>query len=208
MAVPYFNATPTCAGAGRKGKGNTRNPQGAAEEMYESFHGKPAGASITVQEWLHEHNDLAILGVLVNFKVATLSGFDVFIGTEDAVSEERDFDETVADEKTVFLAANEDGTQVYFVGGDQSLPLDRFKMGESTDWYRDDMIVGVLYEITYRTKKKFDKFQLTDYFHHLGEETGDQPMLRYDPLSPHQYVSGGKYKIKMPLIGMSPGIEN
>jgi hypothetical protein len=184
------------------------NPQSAAEEMYESFHGKPAGASITVQEWLHEHNDLAILGVLVNFKVATLSGFDVFIGTEDAVSEERDFDETVADEKTVFLAANEDGTQVYFVGGDQSLPLDRFKMGESTDWYRDDMIIGVLYEITYRTKKKFDKFQLTDYFHHLGEETGDQPMLRYDPLSPHQYVSGGKYKIKMPLIGMSPGIEN
>ena len=189
-------------------KGNPKNPQSGAEEMYESFHGKPAEGVTVVEEELHEHEWLAPLGVLVNYRVATLSGFDVLIGVDDETAAEQDFDETAANAETIFLSANEDGTQIYFKGGDQSLPLDRFKMGESTDWYRDDMIIGVLYEITYRTKKKFDKFQLTDYFHHLGEETGDQPMLRYDPLSPHQYVSGGKYKIKMPLIGMSPGIEN
>ena len=189
-------------------KGNPKNPQSGAEEMYESFHGKPAEGVTVVEEELHEDEWLAPLGVLVNYRVATLSGFDVLIGVDDETAAEQDFDETAANAETIFLSANEDGTQIYFKGGDQSLPLDRFKMGESTDWYRDDMIIGVLYEITYRTKKKFDKFQLTDYFHHLGEETGDQPMLRYDPLSPHQYVSGGKYKIKMPLIGMSPGIEN
>ena len=189
-------------------KENPKNPQSGAEEMYESFHGKPAEGVTVVEEELHEHEWLAPLGVLVNYRVATLSGFDVLIGVDDETAAEQDFDETAANAETIFLSANEDGTQIYFKGGDQSLPLDRFKMGESTDWYRDDMIIGVLYEITYRTKKKFDKFQLTDYFHHLGEETGDQPMLRYDPLSPHQYVSGGKYKIKMPLIGMSPGIEN
>ena len=189
-------------------KGNPKNPQSGAEEMYESFHGKPAEGVTVVEEEFHEHEWLAPLGVLVNYRVATLSGFDVLIGVDDETAAEQDFDETAANAETIFLSANEDGTQIYFKGGDQSLPLDRFKMGESTDWYRDDMIIGVLYEITYRTKKKFDKFQLTDYFHHLGEETGDQPMLRYDPLSPHQYVSGGKYKIKMPLIGMSPGIEN
>ena len=189
-------------------KENPKNPQSGAEEMYESFHGKPAEGVTVVEEELHEHEWLAPLGVLVNYRVATLSGFDVLIGVDDETAAEQDFDETAANAETIFLSANEDGTQIYFKGGDQSLPLDRFKMGESTDWYRDDMIIGVLYEITYRTKKKFDKFKLTDYFHHLGEETGDQPMLRYDPLSPHQYVSGGKYKIKMPLIGMSPGIEN
>jgi hypothetical protein len=176
--------------------------------MYEKFHGKKPEGETIVEEEIHEHEHLATLGVLVNFRVATLSGFDVLIGAEAVDAEGQDYDETVAHADTIFLAANEDGTQLHFRGGDQSLPLDKFKMGEGTDWYRDDMIVGILYEITYRTKKKFDKFKLTDYYHKLGEETGDQPMLRYDPLSPDLYVSGGKYKIKMPLIGVSPGIEN
>ena len=111
-----------------------------------------------------------------------------------------------ADEDTVFLAANKSGTQVYFVGGDQSLDLDKLKF--TGDWVKPSMVIGVMYELTYRTRKKFDKFELTDYYHALGEETGDQPMLMYDSLSPHCAVSGGKYKIKVPLIGMSPGIEN
>jgi len=192
------------------GKMNTNpgNPQAESERMYEAFHGKPPEGETIVQEEIHEHEHLATLGVLVNYRVATLSGFDSLIGVEEADAAKQDYDETAADRDTVFLAANEDGTQLYFKGGDQSLPLERFKMGESTDWFRDDMIVGILYEVTYRTKKKFDKFQLTDYYHELGEETGDQPMLRYDPHSPHLYVSGGKYKIKVPLIGVSPGIEN
>lgn len=191
-----------------KGKPNPRNPQGGAEAMYESFHGKKPEGETIVKEEIHQHEHLAPLGLLVSFKVITTTGVDMTLGTSDAEAGRMEYDETAANENSVFLAANEDGTQLYFVGGDQSFPLDRCKMGENTDWYRDDMIVGVLYEVTYRTKKKFDKFKLTDYFHHLGEETGDQPMLRYDPLSPHLYVSGGKYKIKMPLIGMSPGIEN
>jgi hypothetical protein len=192
----------------KRKRGNPRNPQDGAERMYESFHGKKPEGETIVKEELHQHEHLAPLGLLVSFKVITMTGVDMTLGTSDAEAERLEYDESAANEDSVFLAANEGGTQLYFVGGDQSFPLDRCKMGESTDWYRDDMIVGVLYEVTYRTKKKFDKFKLTDYFHHLGEETGDQPMLRYDPLSPHLYVSGGKYKIKMPLIGMSPGIEN
>ena len=106
-----------------------------------------------------------------------------------------------------FSASNEDGTQLFFVGGDQSLDLKAVKM-DGDDWLKDDMIIGVLYEITYRTRKKFDKFQLTDYYHELGEETGAQPLLRYEPLSPKLYISGGQYKIKKPVFGVSPGIEN
>jgi hypothetical protein len=184
----------------------TGNPQEAAEELYESFHGKPPEGLTIVKEEIHEHEFLAPLGVLVNFKVATLTGINATVGVEENEARRQDYDETEADGDTIFLAANEEGTQLYFRGGDQSLDLDRLKF--TGDWVKDDMIIGVLYEITYRTRKKFDKFELTDYFHHLGEETGDQPMLRYDPLSPHLYVTGGKYKIKMPLIGMSPGIEN
>lgn len=191
--------------ARRNGK-NPGNPESGADRMYESFHGRKAEGETKVVEGFHQHEWLAPLGVWVNMRVATLRGDDAFLGTSDDAAKSQDFDETAANEDTVFLSSNEAGTQLYFVGGDQSVDLNRLKF--TGDWVKDDMIIGVLYEITYRTKKKFDKFQLTDYFHHLGEETGDQPMLRYDPLSPHCYVTGGRYKIKVPLIGMSPGIEN
>ena len=173
--------------------------------MYESFHGKPATSQVIVKEEYHEHEHLATIGVLVNFWVAPLSqpGKGVLIETSDANG---DFDEVGADDKTVFLAANEQGTQLYFVGGDQSLDLDKLKF--TGDFVKDSMVIGIIYELTYRTKKEFDKFELTDYYHELGEETGDQPMLVYDSLSPHCAISGGRYKINMPLLGVSPGIEN
>ena len=182
------------------------NPEQAPGDLYESFHGKPADKVTLVREEIEMATDLEPLGVLVNYRVATLTGLDAFLGTPDAEAERMEFDETTADAESVILASNRAGTQLYFVGGDQSLPLDKLKF--TGDLVKDDMIIGVLYEVTYRTKKKFDKFELTDYYHHLGEESGDQPMLRYDSLSPHLHVSGGKYKIKVPLVGMSPGIEN
>ena len=203
------NAYAVCTAAGtrnkkRRGKrGNPPNPEDAAQDMYESFHGKPATSQVLVKEEYHVHEHLATLGVLVSFRVATVTGLDAEVESSDAAG---DFDEVGADDKTVFLASNEQGTQLYFVGGDQSLDLARLKF--TGDLVKDDMVIGILYEVTYRTRKKFDKFQLTEYYHELGEETGDQPFLRYDSLSPHLAISGGKYKIKMPLIGMSPGIEN
>jgi hypothetical protein len=189
----------------KRKKSNPSNPEAESQDMYEAFHGKPATSTVIVKEEFHEHKELATLGVLVEFWIAPLTqpGKGVQIQTSDA---DRDFDEVGADEDTVFLASNEDGTQIYFVGGDQSLDLDALKF--KGDWVKDSMVIGVIYELTYRTRKKFDKFELTDYYHELGEESGDQPMLVYDSLSPHCFISGGKYKIQVPLIGMSPGIEN
>ena len=183
-----------------------RNSTSGAAAMYESFHGKAPEGETIVREDLHRHTELAPLGVLVDFHVATITGLDAHLATSEPEGEESSYDETAARPGTVFLCANEDGTQLYFRGGDQSLDLDRLKF--KGDWVKDDMVIGVIYEVTYRTRKKFDKFKLTDYYHELGEETGDQPFLRYERLSPHLYISGGKYKIKMPLIGMSAGIEN
>jgi len=184
-------------------KHNPPNPHEQAAAMYESFHGKPPENEILVQEEFHVHEHLAPLGVLVNYKVATITGLNATIESSDAKT---DYDEAAADPNSIFVATNEQGTQLYFVGGDQSLDLKRLEFPD--ELVKDDMIIGTLYELTYRTRKKFDKFKLTDYYHGLGEDTGEQPLLRYDPLSPHQYVSGGAYKIEQPLIGMSPGIEN
>lgn len=96
----------------------------------------------------------------------------------------------------VLLCSNEDGTQLYFVGGDQSLPLDDLKMGSGTDWLKDHMTIGVIDEITYRTRKAHDDFEVIDYFHQLGEETGRQPLLAYDTMNQALSISGGQYKIK------------
>ena len=192
-------------GMKNKRKRICRNPEEDAAQMYEKFHGKPSTGEVAVEEQVHEHEHLATLGVLINMVVATLSGFEATIGLPEKEAAKLSFDESTADPDAMYLATNEEGTQLYIVGGDQSLDLSALKMA---DFERDDMVVGQLLELTYRTKKKFDAFKLVDYYHELGEETGDIPLLRYEPRSEHLYISGGKYKIKKPMIGMSPGIEN
>ena len=166
-----------------------RNPEEDAAQMYEKFHGKPSTGEVAVEEQVHEHEHLATLGVLINMVVATLSGFEATIGLPEKEAAKLSFDESTADPDAMYLATNEEGTQLYIVGGDQSLDLSALKMA---DFERDDMVVGQLLELTYRTKKKFDAFKLVDYYHELGEETGDLPLLRYEPRSEHLYISAGK----------------
>jgi len=117
----------------------------------------------------------------------------------------------------VFLCFSEDGRQMYPVGGDQKIDLDAIKMN-GDKWFRDLMVIGELKEVTYRTKKKFDKFQLTDYYHELGEESlkkdkkskGARPTLLFDTMNSTLSVAGGHYRIAPDKLwlGMSPGIEN
>jgi hypothetical protein len=58
------------------------------------------------------------------------------------------------------------------------------------------MMIGVAYELTYQTEKGFQNFKLTDYYHKLGEETGVQPFLLYDPRNQLLSISGGQYQTK------------
>ena len=110
----------------------------------------------------------------------------------------------------VQLFCSPDGLQFYLRGGDQELDLDAFGMGEGSKWYRDHMLIGEAVEITYRDRKKFHSFKLTDYYHKLGEETGDKPTLAYDSLSKKLSIIGGAYRLEMEDLvdGMSPGIVN
>ena len=156
------------------------NPEDTAAEMYETFHGKPSEEILEVGETVHFHGNLAVLGELVEMKIATLTKKDAEISFADS---------------GCVLCSNEHGTQLYVVGGDQTIDLE--KLGFTGDKLDKDMItVGVLYELTYQTAKGFDKFKLTDYYHELGEETGFQPMVIYDRLNDFILVSGGEYKIK------------
>ena len=189
------------APAMQKKNGRTRNPPADAERMYEKFHGRPATETTVVEEEVHEHEHLTILGPLV----------EVFIETPTGLLAHITFDE----EDLPFLCSSEDGTQLYVEKGDQSIDLAALEM-DSEDWIKDRMILGRFAEsrgkrnwnVTYRTKKRFDDFKEIDYQHDLGEETGDRPALEYEPRSQKLFIAGGRYRIDLPVIGMSPGIEN
>jgi hypothetical protein len=156
-----------------------RNPESAAV-LYEQFHGRPPSEVLEYHDELQDHDELSAVGDLIELKVATMSGLDATISFE-------------ADPPK--LASSPDGRQLYFQGGDQSLELADLKMG-GDKWLKDSMVIGVLTEVSYRTEKSFDKFVLSTYFHKLGEETGDQPMLIYDTLNQLLSVSGGAYRLK------------
>ncbi len=127
----------------------------------------------------------------------------------------------------VLLTSNEEGTQLYLVGGDQSLDLSQLKLTE-----KDSTVIGEAWGICYHTRKDFDDFKPTDYCHTFGDEkahprlrrgadiwedakppeklfgTGELPVLIYDSLNQKLSLSGGVYRIEQPLMGTSPGIED
>lgn len=158
------------------------NPESSAADLYEEFHGRPPGETLEIVTEQHEHEWLTGLGTLVELKVATVTQLDATISF-------------ARDKQAPELCSSEDGRQLYIEGGDQTLNLKALRMA-GDKWLKDSMVVGVLYELTYQTEKKFHKFALTDYFHRLGEETGVQPTLLYDPTNKLLSVSGGQYQVK------------
>lgn len=156
------------------------NPESDAARVYEDFHGRPAGETLEIIEEKLEHEWLTQLGLLVELKVAAVTKVNAIIA----------FDKDAPN-----LCCSEDCRQLYIEGGDQALDLAVLKL-DGDKWLKDSMVIGVLYELTYQTKKGFHKFKLTEYFHRLGEETGDKPTLLYDPNNKKLSVSGGAYEIR------------
>lgn len=157
-----------------------RNPESAAATLYEKFHQTPSTEVVELAETIHEHDYLATLGTLQTIKLHTLADKQVEIAFTD---------------DKPYLCSNETGTQLYIAGGDQTMDLKALGMGSKL-WHKEHMLLGICLEVTYQTKKGFHDFQLTDYYHELGEETGVQPMLAYDTWNCKLSILGGQYQIK------------
>lgn len=153
-------------------------------KLYRSFHGKPSRKITTVKQTYLVRDDYAKLGNLQSIKVALLNGKRIEIEFPDKEAHD-----------AVMLCSSPDGKQLYFIGGDQSIDLRQIGMA-SGKWFRDLMVLGVAEEVTYRTRKGFDSFQLIDYYHGLGEDTGEKPYLLYDTINRELMVAGGQYKVK------------
>ncbi len=187
-----------------------RNPAPSAAGLYESFHGKPATEELVIEEEVHEHEHLAVLGRLVECWIETPTGLLAQI----------EFDQD-DDSNPVMLCSSEDGKQLYIEGGDQTVDLGSLKM-DTDEWKKDRMVLGQFaapdpsskgpkrrkHNLGYMTKKDFDKLEEILYLHDLGEDTGVRPYLEFDTRNNRLHVSGGQYFIEQPLVGTSPGIEN
>jgi hypothetical protein len=122
------NAYAVCTAAGTRNPKGRRNPESGAAELYQSFHGKPPEETVEIHEDIEEHGWLGNLGELTEIFVDTPTGYRLQL-------------EWTGKEDTPFLAANEDGTQLYVKGGKQSVDLAKIKM-DDTDWVKDRMVLG------------------------------------------------------------------
>lgn len=165
--------------------GRRSNPAPAADALYESFHGTPATGYEELIDERHYHGHLAELGTLVSIKVMPQ------YGNRKGRMLELDF----AKAGGILVCSNETGTQLYLRGGNQEISPKAlgFTGHQAT---KDLMDLGVLHEITYRTKKGFDNFKTIDYYHSLGEVSGNtQPTLLYDTMNHELQIAGGSYEV-------------
>ena len=189
-----------------------RNSESGAAKFYEKFHGAPSTEEIIVENEIHEHEHLGVIGLLVAMVVDTPLGERATITFESFGSEQ-----------SPWLCSSEDGCQLFIEGGNQALDLKALGM-DGEDWYKERMVIGTFsppesgrkWNLSYLTSKDFDRFEPIEYQHDLGEANEGEPksmrreppVLEYEPLNRLLFISGGQYKIGLPLFGTSPGIEN
>ncbi len=171
------------------------NPESSASDLYEDFHGRAPSELVEVHYEQHEHENLTALGALAQLKIITPFKKQCIINVVETKSPKTLPDPSqIPRDQRVFLCSNEDGNQLYFVGGDQE--VDVYALGFSEEDIKDSMLLGVLDELTYQTEKGFDNFETISYYHKLGEESGVEPVLIYDTVSKLLSVSGGRYMVK------------
>jgi hypothetical protein len=163
-----------------------RNPAEAAAEMSERFHGRPVTEVLDIEERVHYHEHLAELGELQRLKVKALDGGIVTLtGFDGAI-----------------LCSNEDGSQLYIRGGDQSVDVSQFAVEKP---YHDFEDLGEVLKLWYFTTKDHlgDEGGTASYHHTLSEEDFQRrgtktrrPRLQYSTRDQLLSFSGGRYTVE------------
>lgn len=214
LALSSLASLPGVSSLGKKaqrfaktGKLNPRNPEVAAIQGYEMFHGRAPQETVTVEYDLHYHAHLWAIGDLVKLAVENDNGRKVDLSRfEDRQG------------NVCLLCGNEpieiDGkpvaTQLYLRGGDQRVSLDDFDIGEP---YHDVEYLGEVIKIWYYTTKDHlgDQGGEATYHHKTGEERRyrdkefgvvrgrkvPRPRLVYDVLNEQLQFAGGEYTIEV-----------
>ena len=162
-----------------------RNPDATdtAAALYESFHGKTPKEILEMQESDAARHTYTALGDLQELVMDAPAG-KVKIGFSNA--------------DAVKVASAPGGKQLYLLGGNQNIDAQLGSFG--SDPAKDFVELGAAVQITYRARKSMDDFTLVDYWHKLGEETGEPPYAFYDRLKRRIFLAGGRYRVEAPGI--------
>jgi hypothetical protein len=166
-------------------KPRRKNPEDAAAERYEFFHGRAPDKVTTVRETVREHSVLSGVGKLARISVAAVDGSGVV---------------ELSGFKGALLAQNEAGTQLFIKGGDQRVDLAMFGIkGEP----HEVEVLGAVVSVDYDTQKdhlgadggkaRFD--------HKFGGRGSRLPLLVYDTVNHLLRFAGGGYTL--PEVGIS-----
>jgi hypothetical protein len=161
------------------------NPAEAAAEMSERFHGRPVTEVLEIEERVHVHEHLAELGELERLKVKALDGGIVTLTGFDGA----------------LLCSNEDGSQLYIRGGDQSIDPSEFAVDKP---YHDKEDLGEVVKIWYFTTKEHlgSEGGTASYHHEFGEEDKERgtrprrPRLEYSTRDQRLSFTGGAYAVE------------
>jgi hypothetical protein len=177
-------------GLQRKKNPARRNPEEIAAEAYREFHGKDPEKVFDVDTRMHYHSVLAGMARLKFIDVKRADGGIT----------------TIHFDKNTHLAENEHQTQLFIVGGDQSVNLKDFGISVPHEM----QVLGKAVEIGYFTDKKHliskDGGKGT-YVHPFGYtrngngrevkvKQSDPPTLIYDTRNKLLSFAGGSYTIK------------
>jgi hypothetical protein len=169
------------------------NPLKAAEQLSEAWHGRAPQKVTVFDEELHVHGRLVDLGGMECLEICDGSKYVIPINFGHDVR----------------LCSSEDGRQLYLMGGNQKVDVEKFGVEDD----KDSVVLGCAHAVTYHTAKhhlgREDK-KPGPYRHVFGEEGGEGPTVTYDCLNHLIQLHGGTYKIERDMNGgrHSAGIRN
>jgi hypothetical protein len=170
--------------------GTRKNPEDAAAQRYEYFHGRPPEKDFTFKTTIHRHGVLSGIGDLKELLILSVTG-DRKVKLEGF--------------KGAILAETEKGTQLYIKGGDQAVNLKDFGINDPHEFE----ILGALLNVVYFTTKdhlmpedggtanykhKFGRGRVAMYYA-FGKNGKRLPMVGYDVRNKLLSIQGGTYKI-------------
>jgi hypothetical protein len=188
-------SAPKYRSGGRRPKAN---PEGAATQIFELFHGVPSKEVIEYRTRFHIHEFLGGLGQLQEL---------VFFTPGAKMEQVTMTPEDIGD--SVWLCASEDAKSLYVLG-EVDVDLEKLGYREEVD-VKDCVELGRLTNVVYRTQKEFHELKMLDYDHRLGKREAWQkregvgpdmnrmvaecPILAYHPREKRLAVIGGQYLV-------------
>lgn len=182
--------------AARRGNaGKRRNPEDAAAEAYEKFHGRPPEVVTDVRTTIHEHSVLSGIGKLKELTIEAVDGRS---------------EVKLSNFKGALLAQDEAGKQLYIEGGDQSVNLADFGITRPHEHELLGAVTGIIY-FTRKDHLRPEDGGTANYNHEFGttrdgerhvEIKGSRlPVAIYDVRNKLIRIAGGTYAL--PEVGIS-----